>query len=290
MKLISLVLAVCLLTVCSSYALNKVIYGEDNRVDVYESNNAFFVDLSRSTAAMISSTNIKSNADGSFTVTGDTLQSIGLCSSERFSQQISSAVCSGFLVAKDIIVTAGHCYAESTSCQNYKWVFDFKSSDSGVDPEIQVSANSVYSCKKVVAQVLNNYNKTDYSVIKLDREVEGYEPLEVRKTGKIENNTPIVVIGSPTGIPTKIADGATVRSNSNAVYFTTNLDTYGGNSGSAVFNVATGVVEGILVRGDNDYVRSPAGCMVSNICSQNGCRGEDVTRITKVKEIMDIAQ
>jgi hypothetical protein len=62
-----------------------------------------------------------------------------------------------------------------------------------------------------------------------------------------------------------------------------NLDTYGGNSGSPVFNHRTGEVEGILVRGENDYVYDPGqGCQVSNRCASDVCRGEDVTYITNV--------
>ena len=37
----------------------NVIYGEDNRLDVFEATNAGFVELSKSTAAMIASSNLK---------------------------------------------------------------------------------------------------------------------------------------------------------------------------------------------------------------------------------------
>jgi hypothetical protein len=42
-------------------------------------------------------------------------------------------------------------------------------------------------------------------------------------------------------------------------------------------------VEGILVRGDTDYVSSPEGCRVSNRVPDNGGRGEDVTLIGNIK-------
>ena len=64
-------------------------------------------------------------------------------------------------------------------------------------------------------------------------------------------------------------------------YFVANLDTYGGNSGSAVFNAKTGVIEGILVRGENDYVYK-GNCRVSNVCASDGCRGEDVTKLSAI--------
>jgi len=103
--------------------------------------------------------------------------------------------------------------------------------------------------------------------------------LKIRKEGTIDVWTPLYVIGHPSGLPQKFADGAWVRSVQSA-YFTTNLDTYGGNSGSAVFNAATDDVEGILVRGASDFVYDyESKCYRSNFCSATLCRGEDVTDI-----------
>ena len=99
----------------------------------------------------------------------------------------------------------------------------------------------------------------------------------------------MLVIGHPSGLPTKIANRAYVRSNSHAAFFQANLDTYGGNSGSAVFDALTGVVEGILVRGERDYIYDyDRRCMISKKCPDDGCRGEDVSRITRVEKLMDL--
>lgn len=265
----------------------KVIYGEDNRVDVYASNNASFVELAKSTAAMVPSTNLKSILGGSIVVSGKTLEQRGVCAKERFSQQMSAANCSGFLVAPDKLVTAGHCITKEADCKNYKWVFDYKV-DHEKQGDVTVAASSVVSCKKIIARSLNNFNKDDWAIIELDRKVTDRQPAKFRREGKVSVGAKLVVIGHPTGLPTKIADGAQVRSLSGK-YFTANLDTYGGNSGSAVFNVDTEEVEGILVRGDTDYVRDSAlGCQVSNRCADTGCRGEDVTFITNVTDLKKI--
>jgi hypothetical protein len=87
------------------------------------------------------------------------------------------------------------------------------------------------------------------------------------------------VIGHPCGLPQKYAPGAQVRHNSAGPFFVANLDTYGGNSGSAVFNATNRAVEGILVRGENDFVTNGT-CYVSLVCPTTGCRGEDVTHAT----------
>ena len=85
----------------------------------------------------------------------------------------------------------------------------------------------------------------DFALIQLDRKVTDRRILDYRRKGRISKGENLVVIGHPSGLPTKIADGAYVKSLKNK-FFRANLDTYGGNSGSAVFNANTGVVEGIV--------------------------------------------
>lgn len=282
MKKLILVSALCLSA--HVIAAPPVIYGEDNRKDVYETKESALVELSKSTAAMISNAKI-SVVSGMVTIKGETLESRGICAEERFASQMTAANCSGFLVSENVLVTAGHCIKSEADCAGNKWVFDYKM-DSAKQNSIKVEASDVYSCTRIIARSLDNMTKDDFAVIQLDRKSDR-RPLTFRKSGKIAVGTDVVVIGHPSGLPTKIADGAQVRSHSSK-YFVANLDTYGGNSGSAVFNHRTGEVEGILVRGENDYVQSERGCMVSNKCDANGCRGEDVTYITNIKALQNL--
>lgn len=282
MKILGLLLTLCI--AFSIQAKNKVVYGEDDRVNPADA-SPMMQELALSTAAMIEPANLTTNGD-KVIVSGRTLEERGLCSTERFAQQISSAMCSGFLVGEDLLVTAGHCITSKSDCRKYRWVFDFADNTNG-KASIEVPKTSVYKCKKIISRELSNWTKNDFAFIRLDRKVTDRAPLRVRTTGKIAEGDGITVIGHPTGIPTKVAGGAYVRDNSNSKYFVTNLDTYGGNSGSAVFNTETGVVEGILVRGATDYV-TRGGCAVTNVCDMDGCRGEDVTRITNIQELMDM--
>jgi hypothetical protein len=125
----------------------------------------------------------------------------------------------------------------------------------------------------------------DFAVVRLDRPVQGHQPLSVRRSGAVSVGQPLMVAGHPAGLPLKVAAGAQVRDNSHPYYFSSNLDTYGGNSGSPVIDVASGQVEGILVRGNTDFVLSGKGrnrCYASNVCSDSGCPGwEDVTRTSR---------
>ncbi len=263
-------------------AANKVIYGDDNRLDPEDAINNLHVEISKSTAAQIA--NYKLTAHKSvYMLKNETLQeSMNVCPSEKFSQQNAIARCSGFLVGPDLLVTAGHCVANQSHCDGYSWAFDYRS-DEIADGEIEKS--KVYKCKKILVQALDSAAKSDYALIQLDRAVADRKPLNFRTKGKVSTGTGLVVIGHPSGLPTKISDGATVQENSHDQFFKSDLDTFGGNSGSAVFDTKTGSVEGILVRGAKDYVMSSKGCLVVNKCkdmSQPGCYGESVSRITKV--------
>ena len=302
----------------------KIIYGDDNRQEVQDYPDALFRDLARSTAGMVRASALRTengsrigdtitdslsrlrsllgdsavdnmlsdieveseennSTEGSYTFnTSNTLRrSMGVCEKERFSNQVTLPKCSGFLVGEDILVTAGHCVTYESDCKNYRWVFDYVAGTN------KIKKSNVYKCKKIIGrkQTLGILATKDYAVIKLDRKVIDREPLKFRKKGSINKNSEIVVIGHPSGLPTKIADGARVTKN-RWNFFYANLDTYGGNSGSAVFNKETGVVEGILIQGAKDYVMSPQGCYVSN---RVGDTAEDakekVFKIRKVKEI-----
>jgi subtilisin-like proprotein convertase family protein len=257
-----------------------VIYGADNRRDVYDAANpASQVTAAQSTVALIRPSSLTQVAGGDYELPGLTLGAAkGLCPGERFAQQPAAAFCSGFLVAPDIVATAGHCVRNAAGCDNVAFVFDFAYGTANADPT-KVAAANVYRCAEVLATQME---ATDFALVRLDRAVTGRAPLTVRKDGKIGDGAPLVLIGHPSGIPTKIAAGANVRSNGDAGFFVANTDSYGGNSGSAVLHATSGAVEGILVRGETDYVvKEGEGCMISLRCSDAACRGEDVTRTTR---------
>src|SRR5690606_25377246 len=55
-----------------------------------------------------------------------TQNNVTFCSSERFTEQPNPGMCSGFLIAPDLIATAGHCVTLDNFCEEYEWVFDYK--------------------------------------------------------------------------------------------------------------------------------------------------------------------
>lgn len=256
---------------------SKVIYGSDGRLDLYQVSDERLTKMADSTVALFEAKDIKDNGLSAILIGKNFGSTYNLCSTEKFREQNSAAFCSGSLVADDIIITAGHCIETQSDCNNTRFVFGFAMQADSVLPT-QVSSNEVYKCGSIIKQVLTG-NGADYAVIKLDRKVLNHKPLPIRRSGEISIGENLVVIGHPAGLPTKITTGGKVRSIASNTHIVANVDTYGGNSGSAVFNLQTGVIEGILVRGENDFIRQ-GSCNVSNICTDGGCRGEDITRIS----------
>ena len=79
------------------------------------------------------------------------------------------------------------------------------------------------------------------------------------------------------------------RKYSNENYFSANLDSFEGNSGGPVFNSNDHFVEGILVRGEDDYIwDDKRDCFKVKKCLDRSCSGEEVTRISAIKRLKDL--
>ena len=145
--------------------------------------------------------------------------------------------------------------------------------------------SEVYRGVEIVAR---KYTKsgTDYALVRLDRPVEGHKPLVLASEDADKHDT-VYVMGHPSGLPIKYAGGAHVLSSWGFnPYFKANLDTYGGNSGSPVFNADHEVV-GILVRGDTDFI-SVGDCVRSLVIPKVsfGGKGEAVTKVSQFRKFV----
>jgi V8-like Glu-specific endopeptidase len=271
----------------------QVIYGGDDRLDYFQVSDPQVQALADSTAAYFSSTRIQPQGATTRLLTSPYGATLNLCASEPFYNQQMGPNCTGFLVTPDLLVSAGHCIQTQMACDRTKYVFGFKITQDGVNPQ-SVPTSEVYSCKELVYSTIQPYGDdfpnggADFSILRLDRAVVGHKPLTLRSTGRPAVGDELMVIGYPSSLPVKIAGGAHVRSLHDK-YIVANTDTYGGNSGSPVFNVKSGEVEGVLVRGETDYVLQN-GCYVSKRCLDDTCRGEDVTRISEVIKKLQVLQ
>ncbi len=260
----------------------QVVYGEDNRKDLFELQDTSQLKAAKSTSAIFSKLKLKRSGTVFQVSSASFKEEFNMCSHEPYANQQAGAKCSAFLVGSQLMATAGHCI-NSGDCDEAAFVFDFAYSAPTSQPQY-IPQEQVYYCSRVLKRELNN--QKDYALVLLDRPVLDRDTLKLADT-PAQVNMPLTVIGHPAGIPTKVADGAKVRS-SNSGFFVSNLDTYGGNSGSAVFNSETMEVLGILVRGERDYTYDSANkCYVSNYCLEGACRGENVTHISYIQKALE---
>ena len=64
----------------------------------------------------------------------------GLCEREKFTKQPTASInCTGFLVAEDLLLTAGHCMVNwgeardsvTPQCSDFHWLFDYELDEKG---------------------------------------------------------------------------------------------------------------------------------------------------------------
>jgi len=273
---------------------NKVIYGQDDRQEPYTITSDNILKLIQADVAIVFKDDLTQNVDGNWRLTssyyyyyqncGDSSE---LCSDEPFLGQRLAPFCSGFLIANNDntsrIATAGHCVSYA-GCDQMAFIFDYYLPNSLTDsPQVvSIPEDNVFFCANFQYQL---DSASDWGVVELDRYVPNREALPLRQSGEVDEGTPLIMVGHPSGLPAKVDDGASVKT-LHSTYFSANTDSYGGNSGSMVVNTMTWEVEGILVRGNKDFVYDAAnGCCRSNVCSdETGC--PDFEDITKVSEIV----
>lgn len=283
------------------------VYGQDDRLDLYQVEDPKLIEWADSTVAFFETKALRYDPSSSrWVIQAENLGQVErLCPGERFADQPAGAFCSGFLVGPDLIATAGHCVRleepdcekgdteciellQGPTCVEIRIAFGFAVDSEGALPT-GIPATDVYACREVVRRRLQ-LDGPDWAILRLDRPVQGRQPLTLSRSGGTRKGDPLVVLGHPSGLPLKIAGGAWVRDPQPGGFrFRTNLDTFGHSSGSPVLNARTGLVEGIVVEGDDDFVER-GDCQATNVLSDEGGGGEQVVRSSAFADLRRLAE
>lgn len=273
---------------------DKAIYGDDNRLEAYEATNPAISSVTKSVAAQVYNSNLEEDFDlkkflysypdyGQIRPGGTGRQ---LCKNERFINQPAGINCTGFLIAENKMLTAGHCVTFSADCEDFYWVFDFKyasTKQKRANNAFKFSSEQLVRCTKVIKRAYNGEEGKDYAIVELDRKITDRPILKLRKSGKVSKSDTFAVVGFPGGVPMKVTVGAKFRENTDKDVFKIDSDTFHGNSGSPVINEKTGEVEGVLVRGDTDYEENKKDdCRAIKRFKEGAGRGEDIVRILSI--------
>ena len=284
-------IVICLLIAIFTHPAvsEAVIYGRDDRMERFAIAHTWLEEFARSSVALVDSKHIVNIAPGWITISGKShIEDRNLCPDERFVYQPVISGCSGTLIAPRVVLTAGHCTApddENPSfdfCKDTYFIFDFASFSPG---SVLVShpLENVYRCRSVLRSVDRDHG-LDFALIELDRDVIGRFPVPMRRYGQLGKDEELIAIGHPAGLPQKISAGAFLRTQG-PIFFTANLDVSENSSGSPVFNLHRGFLEGIVASGEDDYeFDSDRQCNRAKRCPDDGCEGESVTKASAIFE------
>lgn len=252
-----------------------VVYGADDRQDVYAFGNAAWAAQAAGfSAVMVDRATLDVSNPDDIGLPAKTLATeFEVCADERFATQLAAGLCSATLIAPDLVLTSGQCI-DAAACSTTAFVFDYAMTSAST--RATITSADVYPCAAVVAR--ERTATLDYAVVRLDRDVAGRTPARVSTgTAGIPAGRKLLVAGYPSGLPLKLADGASVRDARAATtdFFVAGMDSFG-NAGSGVFDAISKQLVGVHVRGAADYV-ADGSCNRVNACPPTGCRGQDAT-------------
>ncbi len=267
--------------------VSAVIYGDNNIVEMEDVTNPLIQQQGKAVAGVFSTYgSVERSLELLFTNPRNLVDRM-TCEYELYTNQPISPVATAFLIAPNKVMTVGHAITSSQKCRdNTVFIFNFEwnSAEQAINP---IDKSDAYGCKGILKF---GYGEIDYEIIELDREVVGVTPLELDFESKVEKGEELYTIGHSLQLPKKYTTGF-IRSTEGISenYYTAEIDTFRGNSGSPVFSAKTNKVIGILKDGEYDFDWDEANfCNFIKVCESGTCRGEAITRMDKLKDYVQL--
>jgi hypothetical protein len=250
-----------------------IIDGTDDRRDIFELDPAGPIARNADGVPLLVFNGGLSAHDGVVDLPFATLAAArNVCSSERYASQpvVTVGQCSSYLVGPRLVATAGHCTNFSTPGTDVSFLsagFGFRMIDAAT-ARTTLPAGEVYR----VVGVRGLCPAADCTVLELERPVTNHFILPFRRSGAAAVGESVYLLGYPLVLPLKF-DGpgplfrvADFSGDFNLIM--QQLDVAGGNSGSAIVNNVTHLVEGTLSgRSDiglSEFDMTPAGCNIEH--------------------------
>lgn len=260
----------------SSSQISKALYGPgDQRKEIYALDQCGLepkiiqqiTQQADNVACMVNKLSlIKDPVLKKFTVRfpNDTLgQTMNLGEKELFHDQITLAFGTAFLAIDDChAITAAHCVCKANSddldlvrIKKTRLVFGFRL-QSSTQCKTEFKKKKVYKFQ-VVAHKFSRYPQkwADWALLRLKKAKDDGIPFKLN-FAQVVKGAQVSMLGYPSGLPLKWTNNAKVVSShlrDDPNYFESNIDAFGGNSGSPVLLEASGEVVGILCSGHVDY-------------------------------------
>ncbi|MGZ3722673.1 MAG: trypsin-like serine peptidase [Bdellovibrionales bacterium] len=188
----------------------------------------------------------------------------------RGQKKLAGGFCTSFLIASNMVATAGHCLRGKNCKTGITFIFGLKNSSPTAPGDDVYKCSSVRNAKIPDLETPGkkySYND-DIAIITLDRPVKGRKPLQMDfskydpKRSSSDMETMLTTsVGYADGLPVKASNGYRVTApNGESNGVSTSAQIVGGMSGGPVVSVTTGKVIGVSLTGSPTMTNAKTGC------------------------------
>lgn len=200
-------------------------------------------EISSATAMIVINKGLVKNENGTYQLKTKPLSTnrTRFCPNEAFSENMRATFgrCGGVLFSKQYLVSAGHCIDSEEQIKNRYFVFGVTDINKPIDAE------NVFT--GTIAERIYQ-DDLDLVFIKLDRPAEKITPVSWLNTSELNIETPVVLVGSPLGLPQVFSHGQ-IRASDELLGYATDVNCARGMSGSGYYD-KKGNFAGVHIGGD----------------------------------------